>query len=41
MWISRARETVNIRAEPAIGLGGTMRLLDGVLNTIADRQRFR
>ena len=34
-------KTVNVRAEPAIGLGGTMRLLDGVLNTIADRQRFR
>ena len=33
--------SVNVRPEPAVGLGGTVRLLDGVLNSVADRQRFR
>ena len=31
---------VNVRPEPPIGLGGTLRLLDSVLNIIASRQRF-
>jgi len=32
---------VHVTPAPVLGLGGTLRLLDGVLNVIADRQRFR
>ncbi|MCQ2070633.1 MAG: nitrogenase component 1 [archaeon] len=32
---------ISVSPEPALGLGGTVRLLDAVLNTIAERQRFR
>ena len=31
---------VNVRPEPPIGLTGTLRLVDSVLNIIASRQRF-
>lgn len=34
-------EAYHTLPEPPIGLTGTMRLLDAVLNTVADRQRFR
>ncbi|MDD4668783.1 MAG: nitrogenase component 1 [Methanomethylophilus sp.] len=34
-------QLVHATAAPALGLEGTLRLLDAVLNTVADRQRFR
>lgn len=32
---------IDVNPAPALGLGGTMRIIDGILNIVGDRQRFR